>query len=153
MWLWMLACSCMRQTQTTRASSRPLSSFMGMRDNGHNFALDDTGKNQPALDCSHLYKEYTSCLAPGSIGLEIFLLLADSERLKFFLRPSRAIWSLCETLIPRNKGDAIALGAATQTKRRLLVTNDFDDFDPKTRKAIGKQLKVAVQATNGSFTP
>lgn len=107
-------------------------------------ALDDTGKNAPVTDTSHMYLEYTECIPPGSISSALLQLLGQSERLIFLARPSREVWTKCKSLAPRNHGDQIVLGVGVRSTSSLVASNDYDDFNPKVRRSAKKILGVNI---------
>lgn len=97
-------------------------------------ALDDTGKNAPALETSHLYQEYSECVAPGSLAREMLRVLGEAGRIAFYRRPGQAEWRKCKRLVPRNNGDAIVLGVGAASLTKLVVSNDYADFSPGVRR-------------------
>ena len=107
-------------------------------------ALDDTGKAAPALETSHMYREYIECLAPGSLAREVVRLLGDSERIVFYLRPERQSWQSCRKLVPKNHVDAIVLGVGLASAEHIVVSNDYDDFPSIVRAKAKRRLGVLV---------
>lgn len=107
-------------------------------------ALDDTGGSAPASETSHLYLEYQPFVHPGSVGAAILTKIALQGRLIYFPSCTHEERKQIEKLIPRNKKDRRVLGIGVASESRLIVTNDFSDFDVVVRKKVKKQFKVNI---------
>lgn len=104
--------------------------------------LDDLGKLKPDPSTSRLYCEYKQHVPRGSIGEQLLIRLLSSSRVKFVERPDRQISSRVRQICPRNKGDQAVLGAAAMSEDKVLVSNDWNDFDTAARDKAAKGLAV-----------
>ncbi|WP_148639668.1 hypothetical protein [Brachybacterium sp. SW0106-09] len=115
-----------------------------LRDSDVSIVLDDTGKAKPNPNTSVLYSEYRRHLTPSTLGWIFVSHLMRTGRASFVARPSQAAKKSIEKILPRNKQDRAVLGAAHGSIDKLLLTNDWDDFDQAARKACRKDLQVSV---------
>jgi hypothetical protein len=118
---------------------------LALLESDDSIALDDTGKQAPALRTSHMYREYEECLPPGALARELLRVLANGGRINFYLRPARDIWKACQKLIPRNAVDAIVLGVGVACPAHLVVSNDYQDFPHDVRREAHRKLGVLVR--------
>ena len=115
-----------------------------LRDSDVSIVLDDTGKAKPDPSTSVLYSEYRRHLTPTTLGWIVVSHLMRTGRASFVARPNQAAKKSIEQILPRNKQDRAVLGAAHSSVDKLLLTNDWDDFDQAARKACRKDLRVSV---------
>lgn len=108
------------------------------------WALDDTGGAAPALQTSRMVAEYMPCVGPQSFPLALLQHFASSGRVSFIDRPSEADARTIKRLVPKNKGDQVALATALGSLDRTLITNDDQDFPEARRDQIRQRLTVRV---------
>ncbi|MGB7450079.1 MAG: hypothetical protein WA892_13270 [Ornithinimicrobium sp.] len=104
--------------------------------------LDDIGKAKPEPSTSRLYSEYEQHIPPGSLSEMVLRHLLGSGRVRFVDRPPRQKSVQVQKICPKNKGDQAVLGAAAMSVDKLLISNDWKDFDCFARRLILKELSV-----------
>jgi len=98
----------------------------------------------PARNQSKIGAEYLEKLQPGSLGFALIVSLVEALRLKQTDRlPPRAVSRAINQLI-RNRRDRTFVGVSYNSTERMLISHDYQDFQPAKRGAIRRQLGVRV---------
>lgn len=108
------------------------------------WVLDDQGKSAPDPNTSVMYAEYIRTLPPQGVSLALFIECLANGRVDFAPRPNRDIRQVLRSIIPRNTRDQAVLGAACGSSDRVLISNDFDDFNGAARRRVSQELGVTV---------
>lgn len=102
------------------------------------FTLDET------TNASFIGLEFIKHLQPGSLGYNLIILFATTQRLNFVSNkiPNNSK-NYIEQLI-RNKKDRIFLRVAYNSVDKILASHDFTDYQKKKRKKIKRDLLIGI---------
>ena len=105
----------------------------------------DRGFNvHPARNQSKIGAEYLDKLQPGSLGFALIVSLVEACRLKQTDRlPPHAVSRAINQLIS-NRRDRTFVGVSYNSTERVLVSHDYQDFQPAKRTVIRRNLGVRV---------
>ena len=99
----------------------------------------DHARNQ-----SKIGAEYLDKLQPGSLGFVLIVSFVEAFRLKQTDRlPPRAISRAINQIIS-NRRDRTFVGVSYNSTERVLVSHDYQDFQPAKRTSIRRNLSVRV---------
>ena len=98
----------------------------------------------PARNQSKIGAEYLDKLQPGSLGFALVVSLVAAFRLKQIDRlPPRDVSRAINQVI-RNRRDRTFVGVSYNSTERMLVSHDYQDFQPAKRALIRQNLGVRV---------
>ncbi len=102
------------------------------------FALDES------LNQSYIGLEYLNHLQPGSLGFNLIVHLATTNRIEFVTKKiPNGRKKYIEQLI-RNKKDRIFLSVTHNSNDKTLASHDFTDYQKKKRKKIFKDIAIKI---------
>lgn len=97
---------------------------------------------------SHLGQEYLEHLIPGMLGYTFLEYMYQNQRIDYVpLKVPQAIKHKFEQLIS-NKGDIKVLKITFNTPDKILISNDYSDFNPLKRKLLQKKVDITILSSN-----
>jgi len=108
------------------------------------WVLDDQGKAAPDPSTSVLFSEYGRRLAPQTLAATTLVRYLQNNQVSFSRRPDRTTLKKLREIVPNNKCDQAVLGAALGSIDKVLVSNDWSDFNLAVRVEVEDLFGVAV---------
>jgi len=102
------------------------------------FSLNET-ENE-----SYIALEYMKHLKPGSLGSNLIIHLAQSQRLDFVSNKIPNNDKNYIEQIIRNKKDRYFLRVTYNSVEKVLASHDFTDYQKRKRKVIKKELNILI---------
>jgi hypothetical protein len=85
--------------------------------------------------------------------MTVFANCLSRGRIRFAPRPGRETQRRLRKLVPSNTRDRAVLGAAVGCADRLLVSNDYSDFDHEVREDCHHGLGIQILDTDQALQP
>lgn len=98
----------------------------------------------PARNQSKIGAEYLDKLQPGSLGFTLVVTLVEARRLRQTDRLPPPDVSRAINQLIRNRRDRTFVGVPYNSTERMLVSHDYQDFQPAKRGLIRRKLGVRV---------
>ncbi|MER3328517.1 MAG: hypothetical protein RIF34_02980, partial [Candidatus Kapaibacterium sp.] len=103
------------------------------------FVWDET------LNQSYIGLEYLKHLQPGTLGYNLIVHLASSQRLDFVPNKIPNNHKRYIEQIIRNKKDRMFLRVTYNSTDKTLASHDFTDYQKRKRKTIKKELNLRIE--------
>lgn len=110
--------------------------------------IDEGFDPDEAKNRSFIASEYYNNLKWNSFGYSILLKIINNKLYKLILKSQYKRHKRKARQYLRNKTDRIFLCVTLESNRRLMISNDFIDFQISKRKRLKKDLEVIILASN-----